>query len=93
MLRFHGGKLVERTRDDSVVQILFERGEVKEEEMGMQVMVSPNLQPLTFTLTVGGTELVDIEVQSGGGGGGDRDLCMSGDVSSRYYSGCRCYNI
>jgi len=46
LLRFHGGKLVERTRDDSVVQILFERGEVKEEEMGKHPDQSRLLQSL-----------------------------------------------
>lgn len=34
LLRFYDGRLVERTRDDSVVQVLFERGDITEDEMG-----------------------------------------------------------
>jgi serine/threonine protein phosphatase PrpC len=46
LLRFHNGKLVERTRDDSVVQVLFERGEIAEEEMGTHPDQSRLLQSL-----------------------------------------------
>lgn len=46
LLRFHDGKLVERTRDDSVVQVLFERGEITEEEMGIHPDQSRLLQSL-----------------------------------------------
>ena len=46
LLRFHQGKLVERTRDDSVVQVLFERGEITEEEMGTHPDQSRLLQSL-----------------------------------------------
>ena len=46
LLRFHKGKLIERTRDDSVVQILFERGEITEEEMGRHPDQSRLLQSL-----------------------------------------------
>jgi serine/threonine protein phosphatase PrpC len=46
LLRFHDGKLVERTRDDSVVQVLFERGEITEEEMGTHPDQSRLLQSL-----------------------------------------------
>lgn len=46
LLRFHHGKLVERTRDDSVVQVLFERGEITEEEMGNHPDQSRLLQSL-----------------------------------------------
>jgi serine/threonine protein phosphatase PrpC len=46
LLRFGGGKLVERTRDDSVVQVLFERGEITEEEMGTHPDQSRLLQSL-----------------------------------------------
>jgi serine/threonine protein phosphatase PrpC len=46
LLRFHEGKLVERTRDDSVVQVLFERGEITEEEMGTHPDQSRLLQSL-----------------------------------------------
>lgn len=45
-LRFHEGKLVERTRDDSVVQVLFERGDITEEEMGTHPDQSRLLQSL-----------------------------------------------
>lgn len=34
LYRFSGSKLIGRTRDHSVVQVLFEQGEIKEEEMG-----------------------------------------------------------
>jgi len=34
LLRFREGRLMERTRDDSVVQVLFERGDITEAEMG-----------------------------------------------------------
>lgn len=40
------GKLVERTRDDSVVQVLFERGEITEEQMGTHPDQSRLLQSL-----------------------------------------------
>ena len=46
LLRFRDGKLVERTRDDSVVQVLFERGEITEEEMGTHPDQSRLLQSL-----------------------------------------------
>lgn len=46
LLRFHNGKLVERTRDDSVVQVLFERGEITEGEMGTHPDQSRLLQSL-----------------------------------------------
>lgn len=46
LLRFHEGKLVERTRDDSVVQVLFERGEISEDEMGTHPDQSRLLQSL-----------------------------------------------
>jgi serine/threonine protein phosphatase PrpC len=46
LLRFHEGKLAERTRDDSVVQVLFERGEITEEEMGTHPDQSRLLQSL-----------------------------------------------
>lgn len=46
LLRFHDGKLVERTRDDSVVQVLFERGDITEEEMGTHPDQSRLLQSL-----------------------------------------------
>ena len=46
LLRFGGGKLVERTRDDSVVQVLFERGEITEEQMGTHPDQSRLLQSL-----------------------------------------------
>lgn len=46
LLRFHHGKLVERTRDDSVVQVLFERGDISEEEMGTHPDQSRLLQSL-----------------------------------------------
>ena len=46
LLRFHEGKLVERTRDDSVVQVLFERGDITEEEMGNHPDQSRLLQSL-----------------------------------------------
>ena len=46
LLRFRGGKLVERTRDDSVVQVLFERGEITEEQMGTHPDQSRLLQSL-----------------------------------------------
>ena len=46
LLRFHHGKLVERTRDDSVVQVLFERGDITEEEMGTHPDQSRLLQSL-----------------------------------------------
>jgi serine/threonine protein phosphatase PrpC len=46
LLRFQEGKLVERTRDDSVVQVLFERGEITEEEMGTHPDQSRLLQSL-----------------------------------------------
>lgn len=46
LMRFHAGKLVERTRDDSVVQVLFERGEITEEEMGTHPDQSRLLQSL-----------------------------------------------
>jgi len=46
LLRFHGGKLVERTRDDSVVQVLFERGDITEAEMGTHPDQSRLLQSL-----------------------------------------------
>jgi serine/threonine protein phosphatase PrpC len=46
LLRFHKGKLVERTRDDSVVQVLLERGEIAEEEMGTHPDQSRLLQSL-----------------------------------------------
>lgn len=46
LLRFHKGKLVERTRDDSVVQVLFERGEITELEMGTHPDQSRLLQSL-----------------------------------------------
>ena len=42
--------------------LFFVKNEVKKEEMGMRVMVSPNLPPLTFTLADGETEVVDVEV-------------------------------
>jgi serine/threonine protein phosphatase PrpC len=34
LYHFRAGKLLTRTRDDSVVQVLFENGEITEEEMG-----------------------------------------------------------
>lgn len=34
LYHFRRGKLLSRTRDDSVVQVLFEKGEIAEEEMG-----------------------------------------------------------
>lgn len=34
LYHFRQGKLLSRTRDDSVVQVLFEKGEITEEEMG-----------------------------------------------------------
>lgn len=34
LYHFRQGKLLSRTRDDSVVQVLFEKGEIAEEEMG-----------------------------------------------------------
>lgn len=46
LLRFQGGQLVERTRDDSVVQVLFERGDITEEEMGTHPDQSRLLQSL-----------------------------------------------
>ena len=46
LLRFRDGKLVERTRDDSVVQVLFERGDITEEEMGNHPDQSRLLQSL-----------------------------------------------
>jgi len=46
LLRFHDGQLVERSRDDSVVQVLFERGEITEEEMGTHPDQSRLLQSL-----------------------------------------------
>jgi serine/threonine protein phosphatase PrpC len=46
LLRFRDGKLAERTRDDSVVQVLFERGEITEEEMGTHPDQSRLLQSL-----------------------------------------------
>ena len=46
LLRFHDGKLVERTRDDSVVQVLFERGDITEQEMGTHPDQSRLLQSL-----------------------------------------------
>ena len=46
LLRFHQGKLAERTRDDSVVQVLFERGEITEQEMGTHPDQSRLLQSL-----------------------------------------------
>ncbi len=46
LLRFHDGRLVERTRDDSVVQVLFERGDITEEEMGTHPDQSRLLQSL-----------------------------------------------
>ena len=46
LLRFHEGQLVERTRDDSVVQVLFERGDITEEEMGTHPDQSRLLQSL-----------------------------------------------
>lgn len=46
LLRFHRGQLVERTRDDSVVQVLFERGDITEEEMGTHPDQSRLLQSL-----------------------------------------------
>ena len=46
LLRFREGKLVERTRDDSVVQVLFERGDITEEEMGTHPDQSRLLQSL-----------------------------------------------
>jgi len=46
LLRFRDGKLVERTRDDSVVQVLFERGDITEEEMGKHPDQSRLLQSL-----------------------------------------------
>lgn len=46
LLRFHEGKFVERTRDDSVVQVLFERGDITEEEMGTHPDQSRLLQSL-----------------------------------------------
>lgn len=35
LYHFRAGKLLKRTRDDSVVQVLFENGEITEEEMGL----------------------------------------------------------
>jgi serine/threonine protein phosphatase PrpC len=46
LLRFHEGKLMERTRDDSVVQVLFERGDITEDEMGTHPDQSRLLQSL-----------------------------------------------
>jgi serine/threonine protein phosphatase PrpC len=46
LMRFHKGKLAERTRDDSVVQVLFERGEITENEMGTHPDQSRLLQSL-----------------------------------------------
>jgi serine/threonine protein phosphatase PrpC len=46
LLRFHDGEFAERTRDDSVVQVLFERGEITEEEMGTHPDQSRLLQSL-----------------------------------------------
>ena len=46
LLRFREGKFVERTRDDSVVQVLLERGEITEEEMGRHPDQSRLLQSL-----------------------------------------------
>ncbi len=46
LLRFQNGRLVERTRDDSVVQVLFERGQIREEEMGTHPDQSRLLQSL-----------------------------------------------
>lgn len=46
LLRFRDGKLVERTRDDSVVQVLFERGDITEEDMGTHPDQSRLLQSL-----------------------------------------------
>lgn len=34
LIHFRNGELLTRTRDDSVVQVLFEKGEIREEEMG-----------------------------------------------------------
>jgi serine/threonine protein phosphatase PrpC len=46
LMRFHKGELVERTRDDSIVQVLFERGEITEEEMGSHLDQSRLLNSL-----------------------------------------------
>jgi PPM family protein phosphatase len=46
LLRFRGGKLEERTRDDSVVQVLLDQGEITEEEMGTHPDQSRLLQSL-----------------------------------------------
>ncbi|MDP4898339.1 MAG: serine/threonine-protein phosphatase [Akkermansiaceae bacterium] len=46
LLRFHKGRLAERTRDDSVVQVLFERGDITEEQMGTHPDQSRLLQSL-----------------------------------------------
>lgn len=46
LIRFRKGRWLERTRDDSVVQVLFERGEVAEEDMGTHPDQSRLLQSL-----------------------------------------------
>jgi serine/threonine protein phosphatase PrpC len=66
LLRFRGGKLVERTRDDSVVQVLFERGEIREEDMGTHPDQSRLLQslggPEAPTPRIGTADLADGDV-------------------------------
>lgn len=46
LILFRKGRWLERTRDDSVVQVLFERGEISEEEMGTHPDQSRLLQSL-----------------------------------------------
>jgi serine/threonine protein phosphatase PrpC len=46
LIRFVDGKFAGRTRDDSVVQVLFEQGEITEEEMGKHPDQSRLLQSL-----------------------------------------------
>jgi PPM family protein phosphatase len=50
LYHFRQGKLLSRTRDDSVVQVLFEKGEIAEEEMGTHEDQNRLLQ------AIGGTE-------------------------------------
>jgi len=46
LYRIRNGEIVQRTRDDSIVQVLFERGEITEEEMGSHPDQSRLLQSL-----------------------------------------------
>ena len=66
LYRIGNGEIIERTRDDSVVQVLFESGEISEEEMGTHPDQNRLLQSLgtkeSPTPRCGHAELNDDEV-------------------------------